>query len=68
MKKSMLAGQKALRKELVLLRKLSKRTPPRFPEKNRDVAWDGRAGGYSWRNIAITLIDPLAKGRGLDLP
>jgi len=30
-KKSMLAGQKALRKELVLLRKLSKRTPPAIP-------------------------------------
>jgi hypothetical protein len=31
MKKSMLAGQKALRKELVLLRKLRKRTPPAMP-------------------------------------
>jgi hypothetical protein len=31
MKKSMLAGQKALRKELVLLRKLLKRTSPAMP-------------------------------------
>jgi hypothetical protein len=31
MKKSMLAGQKALRKELVLLRKLRKHTPSAMP-------------------------------------